>query len=472
MFPYKFQNRLPIILALAISSILGLTFLVYQVVAEPKGPAATNSSSWFVQDNYLTGDKIDMVSINDGWILNLGDLPSFNDQSAYIYRWNGTRWSLFTTLSHTQPILRADIHMVSANDGWIVLGGPHGGSSNLAESTIYRWDGDSWSAYGTMTAPDGVSLGTIDMLSPTEGWASGPLNFGAIYYYWDGTSWELFSQNSSDYTGNDLDMVSPSDGWSVGGELSHWDGTSWSVVTSPVIETLNSISMISQSDGWAVGGGFMEYGAIIRWDGVSWEKIDSPVPAEERFMAIDMISSDDGWIVGESGTILRWDGESWTKHAGSSISPYFWMSIDMLSSNIGWVTGYGGVIVYESRVVLSPSAIDGSPGSYFSLTGSNYPPNEEASVNVNGHDLGTVTTDDNGGFTLILSTAEADEGIYTVTVSANPSTTTQFILDAAAPFRPQEGEGTEINVPAGIAMTIQLFVPAVTNQVYEVALIP
>ena len=471
MFQNKIRSQLFSILASIAMGVVGLTILGGYVVAGPSIPEATQSSGWVVQDDTIFGDRIDMVSADDGWMLKLGYHENLDDKSAYLYRWNGNSWSLYTTLPHTQLALRADIDMLSATDGWVAIGGPLGGSSNLAESTIYHWDGTSWQKYGTITAPNAVALESIDMLSPTDGWASGPFNFGTVYYHWDGNTWQLVKQGFGDFTGDGLDMVSSSDGWSVGSGISHWDGADWTAFTSPITTTLNAVSMVSASDGWIVGGGYIfdpntgqtvpEPGVILHWNGTVWNEVASPV--EDRLLALDMVSADDGWIVGENGTILHWDGVSWEEYSNPYLYPNDWLSIDMLTSKSGWMAGFGGVLVYETRPELAINVADGSPGSFFTLTGSDFPANEEATVNINGHDLGAVSTNENGGFTLILSTADADEGLYSVTVRVNPSATTSFVLDSEAPLRPKEGAGTEISVPANIAQTERLFLPFISR---------
>ena len=460
MSQQKNRNRLPFVIVLAITAVVGLTFIA---VAGPTAPEATQSTGWILQNIAIFGNRIDMVSESEGWILKLGGLSPFTGdrKAGYLYRWNGEHWTFFGSLPHSQDVIRGDIDMVSPIDGWVVLGGPLSGSSNLAESSIYRWNGNSWIPYGIITAPNAVSLDSIDMLSPSEGWASGGFNFGTIYYRWDGTAWERFKQGFSDYAFNDLDMVSSTDGWAIGRGISRWDGLDWFSVTSPITTTLNAISMVSASDGWIVGGRRGESSAILRWDGLSWTEVTSPV--SERLSAVDMIASDDGWAVGDDGVILHWDGISWTQFTDLPLTSNDWSAINMISSSLGWITGSGGILSYETRPELAVNFTDGAPSSFFTLSGSDYPANEEATVNVNGHDLGTVTTDENGAFMLILSTAEADEGIYIATVSVNPSATTQFLLDVEAPLRPQQGTGTEIPVPSDIALTEQLFLPNITR---------
>ncbi|MBU0511337.1 MAG: calcium-binding protein [Chloroflexi bacterium] len=117
------------------------------------------------------------------------------------------------------------------------------------------------------------------------------------------------------------------------------------------------------------------------------------------------------------------------------------------------------VYVHESEANLTINYPDGAPGSYFTVTGSRFPANATATISANGHELGTVLVDASGGFSFIFSTTNADEGIYMITASVNPSATTQLILDAAEPIRPQEGTGSIIDIPGGIAFTNQIFLP-------------
>ncbi|MCC9075201.1 ABC transporter substrate-binding protein [Litorilinea aerophila] len=102
---------------------------------------------------------------------------------------------------------------------------------------------------------------------------------------------------------------------------------------------------------------------------------------------------------------------------------------------------------------------DGAPGSYFTVQGDNFPPNTSVQVLVNQHLLGEVNTDGAGRFSLILATAEADEGYYWVTATVNPTATTLLFLDADKPLRAQEGSGPMLSVPKGIAYTDLLFLP-------------
>lgn len=111
---------------------------------------------------------------------------------------------------------------------------------------------------------------------------------------------------------------------------------------------------------------------------------------------------------------------------------------------------------------LAISYSNGSPGSSFTLTGTDFPPSSTGTVSINGHAMTeTIPVDVAGGFVFRLNTTGADEGRYFVTVSVNPSATSSFMLDATAPFRRPEGSGPVIAVPAGIAYTRVVYLPVV-----------
>jgi hypothetical protein len=113
---------------------------------------------------------------------------------------------------------------------------------------------------------------------------------------------------------------------------------------------------------------------------------------------------------------------------------------------------------------LEANYTSGAPGSFFTFTGASFPSNSTASIVVNGHTLGTVSTDSSGGFTFLLDTSQAETGHYIVTASVNPSATTRIALDPDEPLYPQEGEGEVLEVPSGIAYTSMVYLPLVQRQ--------
>jgi len=105
---------------------------------------------------------------------------------------------------------------------------------------------------------------------------------------------------------------------------------------------------------------------------------------------------------------------------------------------------------------------DGQPGSFFTLTGTEFPANSMATVTVNGRVLSdNIAVDASGGFDFILDTSQADPGRYVVAATVNPRATADFALDTDADLRPQEGSGPLLTVPSGIAFTEFVYLPFV-----------
>lgn len=409
-----------------------------------------------------------MVSSTDGWIL-----WNRNYDRIQLYHYDGVSWSLAQTLGHNQAIIRADLEMVSADDGWIVIGGPLSGSSNLAESAIFRWNGTAWTKFAQVTAPNAVSLAAIDMLSPSQGWATGAFNFGNIYYEWNGSDWNqsyLGWLGTNTFGGDDFAMVSPTDGWAIGlGGVARWNGVDWIDQVAPVRDAMNAIHMIDANNGWIVGGGpgydpstgqsFDIPGYIFHWNGSAWNEVDSPVT--DRLLDIDMVAADNGWIVGENGVILHWDGSAWSQVAGPG--PYHNNAIDLLASGQGWIAGNNGVLTLTVQPELMISDTLGAPGSFFTLTGQDFPAGETAAIVVNGQQIGNIAVDQAGAFTLVISTATADEGRYSATARVNPAATAIFTLDSGAPTLPQQGDRPVLDLPGGLGMTELVFLPGVSR---------
>jgi hypothetical protein len=125
----------------------------------------------------------------------------------------------------------------------------------------------------------------------------------------------------------------------------------------------------------------------------------------------------------------------------------------------------GSAYVYrinqQAQPGLSINYNSGSPGSFFTLTGENFSSDSTATITVNGHMLGTVSTDSSGDMVFLLNTDQADEGYYATIASVNPSATARFLLDADEPLRPQDGTGVVFDVPSGIAFTSIVYLPLI-----------
>mgnify|MGYP001037351429 FL=1 len=100
----------------------------------------------------------------------------------------------------------------------------------------------------------------------------------------------------------------------------------------------------------------------------------------------------------------------------------------------------------------------GAPGSYFTVTGENFPPLNVAHISVNSVELSQAETDIHGGFTVVLSTeAGAAEGYYDVVATVNPEASTFYILDVVEEVRPLESAAPVIPVPEDVPSLQKLF---------------
>ncbi|MCP4289988.1 MAG: hypothetical protein GY792_37175, partial [Gammaproteobacteria bacterium] len=121
----------------------------------------------------------------------------------------------------------------------------------------------------------------------------------------------------------------------------------------------------------------------------------------------------------------------------SSISPdgrYVAFGSDATNLISGDTNGWWDVFLHDRGPELVPTLtlnhLTGAPGSYFTLTGSGFNTNNTIVLTLNGATLGTTPTDGDGAFEVILSTGNADEGYYHLTVSGYPSAGASFTLDA------------------------------------------
>jgi hypothetical protein len=144
------------------------------------------------------------------------------------------------------------------------------------------------------------------MLSASDGWAVG---VGGTIVRWNGTSWSTFGSPTTD-TLNALSIRTAADGWAVGnaGRIIRWNGSSWTSVTSPTSNALRAVSARSGSDAWAAG----DNGTILHWDGTSWTIAPTPTTRAIYGMGFADAGNNSGWLVAVQGRIFQ-----------GPVAPYF-----------------------------------------------------------------------------------------------------------------------------------------------------
>jgi len=222
------------------------------------------------------------------------------------------------------------------------------------------------------------------MLSANEGWAAG--SEGLMHYH-DGKWWtadNYLTQEGmaglfrEEHDMADLAMVSPTEGWAVGrngqdGLILHyhdgcWQKVDWNQRPGNYYKyglTLYAIQMLSPDNGWIVGSG-----AILHYQNGKWSQVDAPDADKVTLEGISMISSDEGWAVGGFSSILhykdgRWAKVDWVSPSASelprSVNGFrpFVEDIQMVSPNEGWAVGEAGLIVHYKAGKWNRVVVDG-----------------------------------------------------------------------------------------------------------------
>jgi hypothetical protein len=244
-----------------------------------------------------------------------------------------------------------DVSMVSADEGWAV--GDESGNTALWHYVAGKWTETKVTGSQAVDKLHGVSMDSV-----IDGWSVGENS--TFMHYVDGT-WENTGTPEGIGTGlyvGSIDMISPSEGWAIATDyrsstssLLHYTNGKWTSTQSPTSGTLSAVNIVSSEDGWAVG----DNGTILHYSGGKWRQVASPTTLS--LSGVDMVSKDDGWAIGENGTesvILHYEGGKWNKVA--SPAHCFLQGISMVSAREGWAVGtsewdydasmYPGVIVH------------------------------------------------------------------------------------------------------------------------------
>ena len=240
---------------------------------------------------------------------------------------------------------------------------------------VSRYTGSSWSAY---TSTDiGLSLNTVRMLAvdPSHNlWLS--TNAGVARF--DGTSWSTYTTASGLASNNVYDIEIDPDGsiwFTTTGGVSHLEGSTWTTYNT-------SNSELASNQVYAM--------AIDRY-GKKW------------------------FATGNGVSVLA--GTSWTTYDrnNSELPENSVSNVVITANDHKWFYTASGVCELYRRPRLIFNYTSGAPGSYFNVTGSDFPPNTSASLTANGVAVGAIMTDASGMFTVTLSTSAASVGMYFLT---------------------------------------------------------
>ena len=111
--------------------------------------------------------------------------------------------------------------------------------------------------------------------------------------------------------------------------------------------------------------------------------------------------------------------------------------------------------------VLTTNYPSGKPGSFFTVDGFNFPPNDIVTITINRATLGSIPTDGIGKLLFMLDTEYASVGFYIVTASTeDASSSLRISLSTRNLNHEQDEEGTIFVVPGNIGLGI-VYLPLV-----------
>lgn len=229
-----------------------------------------------------------------------------------------------------------------------------------------------WSTPDTSSLPSpeislpASSIKAVELLTEDFAWGVGENGYIG---YWDSHKWTQIASPTQEAL-NDVEFIASDNGWAVGenSTMLHWDGNGWELMYSDNSESpyyqyvLKAVDFASNDDIWAVGlvnseGGLGPY--VIRWQKIdgSWQQVVTESICYCAFTDIQMLSPDDGWIVGISesdgmGLTLRWNGTSWESIPNPGVDKRTWLySVSAVSPDNAWALGLSGGSSYDNSVV-------------------------------------------------------------------------------------------------------------------------
>ena len=245
-----------------------------------------------------------VVNANDVWAVGISNASSTTPDRTLAEHWNGSAWSIVYTPNPSG--FSGDLNGVSAissTDVWAV-GAYQTDSAGDVSPFAEHWDGTSWSLVTSLPNPNPTfgGLFAVTAVASNNVWAVGTwwsAGYFTLIEHWDGSSWTVVSSPNQtfnlNFESNELFSVSaysPTDIWAVGlwvlgGATSfdqslaeHWDGMSWTIVSTPNLggqTANNAIAWVEALEpNHAVGVGFGNAVTnVTPREGEAWDLVTS-----------------------------------------------------------------------------------------------------------------------------------------------------------------------------------------------------
>lgn len=233
-----------------------------------------NGSQWHSIGPGVAGVVNSLAGLADGGLFAVGSFLS-STGIEFAMRWDGASWSSAST-GIGNPVNA----VIQSPDGTIYAAPDQSGSDAV------RWfDGNQWLPVGTGMLGTAYALACLpngDLLAGGYLFHGGSLTLDCMR--WDGATWSSFG---SPLSGRILSLLARDDGTVVaGGEqllptagfpVVEFDGSAWSALGAPFDDRVTSLRAMPNGDVLATGTfenvGTTSVGRLARWNGVAWTGI-------------------------------------------------------------------------------------------------------------------------------------------------------------------------------------------------------
>jgi trimeric autotransporter adhesin len=284
------------------------------------------------------------LQFHEGILYAAGTLAVPGDTNVYgIARWDGSSWTPMGSMLSGGAV----INLLFDPGGGICAVGDFTTIDGIPAQSAAKWNGVSWSAWGTGFTGTNPSLTGL-VRHQGQIYASGLFQFaGGVpaqnMAVWNGSDWQPFSGANNEVRrllSDGTSLYAAGDFTTIGGipavRAARWNGLSWAALgTGPSSDIYDAVLNGSEL---LVGGSFVMAGSVpavtvARWDGAEWRALNS---GRQQGMnlplgivrAFDVFNGDlyaGGDFVGAGAElhskVARWNGVDWSALGSGIIGP-------------------------------------------------------------------------------------------------------------------------------------------------------
>jgi hypothetical protein len=309
--------------------------------------AQWNGSSWSALGSGMSGGirpQVVALAVSGSTLYAGGGFKTAGGIAATnIAQWNGSNWSaLGSGISGTGSDGGLYVYALTVSGSTLYVGGDFSNAGGIAANSIAKWNGSSWSAFGSGIYGQGYDGNgpyvSALAVSGSTVYAGGDFSFqggtavDSIAKY-NGSIWSglgsgmngyvkaLAVSGSTVYAGGNF--TTAAGGSSQAQYIARWNGTSWSQLGAGSLNTdVNALAVLGGT--LYAGGNFTTAAAgsiaahyIARWNGSSWSALGSGMNGSVLALAVSgstLYAGGNFTTAGGSAAnyIAQWNGSSWS----------------------------------------------------------------------------------------------------------------------------------------------------------------